>query len=70
MNDIDIRGMSDHDIIVMMAQKLNDHCDIVTKHEKTLYNNGYGIATQVKILWLVACGSWGVFLVLLSKVGW
>lgn len=38
-----------HDAII----RLEPVCDMVTKHEKTLYNNGWGVAAQVKVLWAV-----------------
>lgn len=43
-------------------------CSKVEKHEKTLYNNGWGIAAQVKVLWLLAVGIWTVALIWLKKV--
>lgn len=38
-----------HDAIV----RLEPVCEKVEKHERTLYNNGWGVAAQVKVLWAV-----------------
>ena len=67
MAENEIHNMKDHDLLVMVAQKLNDHCKIVEKHDKVLYNNGSGIVTQVKILWLLAGGLWTIVVVAVGK---
>lgn len=48
-----------HDVII----RLEPICDKVNKHEKTLYNNGWGVAAQVKVLMILVPSAWAVFLI-------
>lgn len=48
-----------HDAII----RLEPVCEKVEKHDRTLYNNGWGIAAQVKVLWVVIPSAWALFLV-------
>lgn len=66
--DIDIHAKSDRELLIMVVNKLNGMCDSVEKHERTLYNNGFGIAAQVRVLWILALGIWSIFLVWARKV--
>lgn len=52
-----------HDMII----RLEPICEQVKKHEKTLYNSGWGIAAQVKVLWVLIPSAWAIFLVYLKN---
>lgn len=52
-----------HDMII----RLEPICEQVRKHERTLYNNGWGIAAQVKVLWVLIPSAWAIFLVYLKN---
>lgn len=48
-----------HDVII----RLEPVCDKVEKHEKALFNNGWGIAAQTKVLMILVPSAWAVFLI-------
>ena len=48
-----------HDMMI----RLEPICEQVKKHEKTLYNGGWGITAQVKVLWVIIPGIWAIFLI-------
>jgi hypothetical protein len=61
MTDLDIHAMTDRELLIQIAGKLNNTCDKVDKHDVILEGNGkWGIKTQVRILWLLACGLWSL----------
>jgi hypothetical protein len=51
----------------MLVEKVNPLCTKVEKHDVSLYNSGWGIASQVKVLWLLAGGLWALCLVYLRN---
>ena len=69
MNDINIRGLSDHDLLIMIVDKINSISNSKDRSDRILYGGGFwfGLITQVRILWLLACGGWAVCLILLAK---
>lgn len=48
-----------HDAII----RLEPFCDKVEKHEKALYNNGWGVVAQTKVLMILVPSAWAVFLI-------
>ena len=52
-----------HDALI----RLEGVCKLVEKHEKALFNNGWGIMAQTKALWLLSSGIWAVFLIWLKE---
>lgn len=48
-----------HDAII----RLEPICDKVEKHDRTLYNNGWGVAAQVKSLMILVPCAWALFLI-------
>ena len=48
--------------------RLEPICEKVEKHEKVLYNSGWGIVAQTKALWLLAGGIWAVALIYVKEV--
>lgn len=48
-----------HDTLI----RLEPVCKQVEKHNKVLYNDGWGMVTQIRILWLASIGLWTIFLV-------
>ena len=66
MGEIDFRGMGDHDLLITIAEKINHLSQSKDRTDRVLYNGGFGIVFQVKVLWLLAGGSWGIVLTLLA----
>lgn len=52
-----------HDALI----RLEPVCKQVEKHEKALYNGGWGIVAQTKVLWALAGGAWVVGLMIMEK---
>jgi len=48
-----------HDTLI----RLEPVCKLVEKHNKVLYNDGWGLITQVRILHIISLGLWAIFLV-------
>ena len=66
MGEIDFRGMGDHDLLITIAEKINHLSQSKDRTDKVLYNGGFGIVFQVRVLWLLAGGGWGIVLTLLA----
>lgn len=67
MTDIDIHAKTDRELLIMAIEKLNGLCDKVEKHEQTLYNAGWGITAQIKVIWGVGVIVLGIILKSLYK---
>ena len=67
MTDIDISAKTDRELLIMVVDKLNTMCNRVDKHDKALYNNGYGALFQIRMLWTLALGAWALILVYFKK---
>ena len=48
-----------HDTLI----RLEPFCEKVAKHDKVLYNDGWGLITQCRILWLISGGLWAIILI-------
>lgn len=57
--DLEVEIKRIHDAII----RLEPVCDKVEKHDKTLYNNGWGVAAQVKALMILVPCAWAIFLI-------
>jgi len=53
-----------HDFMI----RLEPICEMVKKHDKSLYNNGFGLSAQVKVLWALAGGVWTITLLYIGKI--
>lgn len=52
-----------HDAII----RLEPVSEKVAKHEKALYNGGFGVVAQTKILWLLTGGVWAITLIYMKN---
>lgn len=66
--DIDIHAMTDRELLIMAVGKLNGVCSKTEQFDKDINGNGkMGIKSQVRILWILACGLWAVALVVIRE---
>jgi hypothetical protein len=66
MTDIELSKLSDHDLLITIAQEVKHLTAGKDRTDRILFNSGFGIIFQVRVLWLLAGGGWALFLVLLA----
>lgn len=65
MEKIDLEAKSDRELLLLVAAQQNEVVTMLKKHDCVLFNNGWGMVSQVKVLWGIAAGLWAVALVML-----
>lgn len=54
-DDINLTAKSDRELLLMLAGKLNHICHKVDRHDEALFNNGWGLAAQTRVMWGIFC---------------
>lgn len=65
--DINLNAKTDREILIMLVGKVNNVSHVVEKEEEVLFNNGWGIVAQVKVMWGIGVILLGLVIKALSK---
>lgn len=64
MSDLEIKNLSDRELLILINEKLSQVCHKVDRHNKIILGNGVpGLRAQV---WAM----WGIFLLIATQVNW
>lgn len=50
-DDINLSAKSDRELLIMLVGKVNHACHKIDKHDSVLFNSGWGLVAQNKVMW-------------------
>ena len=70
MDNIEIEAKTDRELLILVAKQQNDMVSCMKVVNEVLFNAGFGMVAQVKILWWVSATSLGIAIALVTRLIW
>ena len=68
MDNIEIEAKTDRELLILVAKQQNEMVSCVKKINEVLFNNGWGIVAQVRVLWWVSATSLGIVIAVITRL--